>query len=491
MTSLASEVARIVREVDSLLADPTKARQRAMPGESFFLDQGDVLCLPRDNGDSRYPYGQDGFNFWAYASGYMHGNEGLFSQFLRAAEGQEPKIAFFAGLPRRSGRFTPLPLLQVPVMPPVPDAEARRYTVLTPTAAYYVTECGGLRFVVRVFVTADRQICFSLYVENRSPKTQALVPLLVHQPVPAAPDLRERRGPLVQGDPRAETRPRAEPGSFLVRVNEDKDRHRSVTRYGVIRRGLMLGGARKRHAARRPPPATGTWAGRGAVCTRRRRWLPGRLANRGRSARSPRTRSRATWSISRCRAAARPGWISSSLPRRTPWARNPPPARGSRREAVDADHDLLRAQEAQRRQGLSVAAERAADKRLKPPVLQRVLRAPQEAGRVLFADQGVCPAFGELADRRARRFPGPGRPGVLAAGGGAAEDAGSARLHRARRALFPAVLPAERRGTGRPHGPAAVHRPGCVGHLVRCDVPAADRRPRFPRRGLRLSRDRG
>ena len=42
-----------------------------MPGSTYVLDDNHLLCLPRDTGDSRYPYGRNGFNFWAYASGYV------------------------------------------------------------------------------------------------------------------------------------------------------------------------------------------------------------------------------------------------------------------------------------------------------------------------------------------------------------------------------------------------------------------------------------
>ena len=70
---------------------------KPLPGKNYFLSDNSVLAIPRNEGESRFPYGRDGFNFWTYASGYMHANEGLFSPFLRAKEGQEPVIAFFAG----------------------------------------------------------------------------------------------------------------------------------------------------------------------------------------------------------------------------------------------------------------------------------------------------------------------------------------------------------------------------------------------------------
>ena len=86
--SYRTELIGLLNQSKKLLKSPDSAAARAMPCRTYFLEDGQVLALPRDAGDSRYPYGQDGFNFWAYASGYMHCNEGLFSLFLRAAEGQ-------------------------------------------------------------------------------------------------------------------------------------------------------------------------------------------------------------------------------------------------------------------------------------------------------------------------------------------------------------------------------------------------------------------
>lgn len=85
----------------------------ALPGRAWFAGDKEIFTRPRDDGDCRYPYGSDGFNFWAYTSGYMHSNEGIFSPFLRSAEGQEPKLCWFAGFPTEAGNKI-VPLLAVP-----------------------------------------------------------------------------------------------------------------------------------------------------------------------------------------------------------------------------------------------------------------------------------------------------------------------------------------------------------------------------------------
>ncbi len=209
-----------------------------MPGGVYVLDRNHLLAYPRDNGDSRFPYGQGGFNFWVHASGYMHSNEGLFSHFVRSAHGQEPNIAFFAGLPRGDS-FQPVSLLSVPVMDDA-DAPVTRYTVLSYAAAYFITEVDGLRFVVRAFAKPNNDLCFTLYAENRSPSDRSVYlssyfnPFLRHQLFQSDEDPWFKEIQVVS---RFKSSPRTLE-SFLVRVNEDLDRTRSFSNWGVLRRAL-------------------------------------------------------------------------------------------------------------------------------------------------------------------------------------------------------------------------------------------------------------
>ncbi len=212
-----------------------------MPGGVYVLDNEHVLATPRDNGDSRYPYGSDGFNFWVYASGYMHSNEGLYSHFLRASNGQESNIAFFAGLPDGDG-FLPVPLLSVPKLPEQANTRFERYTVLSNSAAYFITDSDDLRFVVRVFVNASKEICFSIQASNLSGEDRSIYlssyfnPFLRHQVFEGNEDPWFKE--IQAMDP---ARGSGGLGSFLVRVNEDVDRTKSVSNWGVFRRSISLG----------------------------------------------------------------------------------------------------------------------------------------------------------------------------------------------------------------------------------------------------------
>ena len=243
-----SQVKRYTAEALTLLDQPDRAADRAMPGNAFFLDNHEVVALPRNNGDSRYPYGQDGFNFWVYASGYMHSNEGLFSHFLRAAEGQEPNIGFFAGLPTVQGndeprptKFNKLSLMPVPRLDEAGLTGLRRFTILSSTAAYFITLVDRLSFAVRVFVTSENEVCYSLLVENLASDAGRLFvssyfnPFLRNQIFETGEDRWFKEVRCHEPGP-----DQGSLGSFSIKVNEDKSRTESISHYGVIRRGLTI-----------------------------------------------------------------------------------------------------------------------------------------------------------------------------------------------------------------------------------------------------------
>ena len=80
----------LFRRVDDALEKGGAAR---LPENTYFLDEKTVLCLPRKRGDSRYPYGADGFYLWVYQSGYIAANESAFTLFPLADEGKQPYVA--------------------------------------------------------------------------------------------------------------------------------------------------------------------------------------------------------------------------------------------------------------------------------------------------------------------------------------------------------------------------------------------------------------
>ncbi|HEX2938323.1 MAG TPA: hypothetical protein VHO66_05325, partial [Ruminiclostridium sp.] len=222
-----------------IMDDCCFAGKISMPGNAFFIENDEILVTPRDDGDCRYPYGFNGFNFWAYASGYMHCNEGIFSPFLRAGEGQEPKIAFFSAVPNRAGNLETVPLLSVPVMSNAVALE--RFTVFTKSCVFYITEVNDFRFAVRVLVNRKNETFFTTIVENLTDKPAEITlssffnPFLMH-------DITENSENRWFREVRyCEAADQNELGSFLIKTNEDISRTVSTSNYGIIRRNIGCG----------------------------------------------------------------------------------------------------------------------------------------------------------------------------------------------------------------------------------------------------------
>lgn len=212
----------------------------SLPGNTYFLDDGSILCIPRGDGDNRFPYGDDGFNFWTYASGYMHANDGLFSPFLRANEGQEPKIAFFAGW-RDHNSYDVLSLMAVPILDDTCFGEIERFTVFTKTCTYYITEAKGMRFSIRIFVDERKHMFFSIMIQNLRNEIQELYlstymnPFLSNSIYESSENRWFRKGEFKETNT-------SNIGQFVFSINEDLSRTVSVTNFGVINQNLYLEG---------------------------------------------------------------------------------------------------------------------------------------------------------------------------------------------------------------------------------------------------------
>lgn len=241
MDTLEKKIGQFAKWHEAVRNPAETGSRNSMPGNAYFIEENDILTIPRDDGDCRYPYGKDGFNFWAYTSGYMHGNEGLFSLFLRANEGQEPKIAFFAGFPDQKGGYIPIPLLSVPIQVHEGPGckEAERYTVFSKSCVYYVTEAKGMRFVIRIFPDAERNLFFTIHVQNLEPAPKNFFistfmnPFLRHNLTENGENRWYREVRYVK-----DTKGDGEPGAFVIKVNEDISRTVSVSNIGVLLRNI-------------------------------------------------------------------------------------------------------------------------------------------------------------------------------------------------------------------------------------------------------------
>jgi len=218
-----------------VITESAKVAVEWLPGNCAFLSDGSVLALGRKIGDSRYPYGPGGFNFWAYSSGRMHCNDGLFDIFPKVQDGAEPVIAFFAGIEVAGGGWMPLPLLPVPELQ-TGGLRVSRYTIMHPAGVFYCTEAGGMRFVLRVFVDTAGRLGFSCWAVNCSSERRRYFvssffnPHLRHALHQSEEDrwFREVEKFPLEGDGA---------GIFLITTNEDVARGVSLTnRCYVVRK---------------------------------------------------------------------------------------------------------------------------------------------------------------------------------------------------------------------------------------------------------------
>ena len=135
-------------------------------GNTYFLNNNTVLSYPREDGDNRFPLFCDGYTVWAYSSGYIHAREGGFYSLSYRQDGEDPDVDFFAGFENEDGNFEYFSLLGIPC-----DnfgSKLKRYSVFSPYACYYFTEYNDFIFCVRLFLSAERNLYFSVFAENRS-----------------------------------------------------------------------------------------------------------------------------------------------------------------------------------------------------------------------------------------------------------------------------------------------------------------------------------
>ena len=146
-----------IEEIKRIKSMKENGKKIPLPSNHFFLEDSSVLAFPRGDGDTRQPYIYDGMMVWAYACGYIRAQEGRFSIFPEVKEGEEPHVAFFANIDGELISLLGMPILNEP-------AVLSRYTVLADAAVYYVTEVKDYTFAVRVFLSAKKEIHFSVGV---------------------------------------------------------------------------------------------------------------------------------------------------------------------------------------------------------------------------------------------------------------------------------------------------------------------------------------
>ncbi|MCH5171605.1 MAG: hypothetical protein J1F31_02085 [Erysipelotrichales bacterium] len=163
---LEKDVMTLFRKIKKLKKSDTK--DSYLLENTYFLDDGRVLCEDRTFGVSRFPYGTDGFTLWAYSSGHISINESTFYVVLPSEEGKEPYLAFFAG-ELKDNLYVPISLLGRAKNPL--ESNVERYCVYAKDCVYYLTKTKKCIYAVRAFVTDDKKVSFSIFAKNNSKKT--------------------------------------------------------------------------------------------------------------------------------------------------------------------------------------------------------------------------------------------------------------------------------------------------------------------------------
>ena len=155
--NLEQEVKSLFKEIHSLSNNNSTL---SLGENTYFLSNNRILCLPRKNGVSRFPFGKDGFTVWAYSSGYISINESTFYLFLPSEEGKEPYLAFFAGEKNKDNTYSRISLLGAARN--LEEKNVKRYVVYEKSAVYYLTETKNNQYGIRLFVTDEKKTVISL-----------------------------------------------------------------------------------------------------------------------------------------------------------------------------------------------------------------------------------------------------------------------------------------------------------------------------------------
>lgn len=154
-----NEILKLVERVHSLKKD----KSNTLPQNSYFLENGDVLCYPAKNGDSRYPYCKDGMVLFAHSDGYIDCVESLFSLFKIANYNEDTSAAFFVGEVYGDYYF---PISITGAAKQLFEQGVERYCVFTPVCVYYVVETEKAYYAARVYIDDDKRVCFSIGAVN-------------------------------------------------------------------------------------------------------------------------------------------------------------------------------------------------------------------------------------------------------------------------------------------------------------------------------------
>ncbi len=159
----------LAEKIRTILSEIEKQKDHSMPGNTYFMKNGEVLCCERKHGESRFPYSHDGYLLWAHSTGHIHAKDGLFNVFKPLYDLAEPSVEFFAGVKQEDGTYFPISVLGASKQLFEPF-EVKRYLVYSLAAAYYIADTDFATFVVRAHMSEQKEIVFTFECINKTDK---------------------------------------------------------------------------------------------------------------------------------------------------------------------------------------------------------------------------------------------------------------------------------------------------------------------------------
>lgn len=147
--------------------------RRKLPQGSFYLEDSRIVCTPRAYGESRYPYDRDGLVIWAHSDGYIDACESLFNVFRNAMYNEDTPVCFWGGLPEEEGRYYPVSVTGA-AKQGGESSTIKRYVVYDLRSALYITETPATVFALRLHISKDKHMHFSLTAVNTSDSSREL-----------------------------------------------------------------------------------------------------------------------------------------------------------------------------------------------------------------------------------------------------------------------------------------------------------------------------
>lgn len=227
-TIFENDVIHLFKEIEKL--KKTNNKEGYLLENTYFLNGGQVLCMPRVNGVSRFPYGIDGFTLWAYSSGYISINESTFYLVLPSDEGKEPYLAFYIGEKQKDGTYVPISLLGRGRN--LLEKKVERYCVYSKDSVYYLTKTKKGCYACRIFVTESKKVNFDIYAKSLHDEeiyVSSFMNCLFKYASGESVETKWFKKCTYQDD------------TFAFESPEDIDRHTHVLNFGVIHREYVKG----------------------------------------------------------------------------------------------------------------------------------------------------------------------------------------------------------------------------------------------------------